>query len=292
MLRSVKRLSFVLLVLAVTGSLAAVAYARIDRESRARVIETSGSFHSHALARRVSYAIYLPAGYPSSGLRYPVVYFLHGLPASKTAYQQLGWVGDSLSRSTRQAILVVPQAAGDDDSDPEYLDWGPGKNWETALSVELPTYLDSHYRTIADRRGRAIIGVSAGGYGAAILGLQHPAEYAAVESWSGYFRPTDPTGATTLELGSKAKDDDASVHVLASKLARQFAAYPTFFGFYVGKDDPTFVSDNLELEHELVAAGVTHMFAVYPGGHSTSVWTTHAVQWLGLALKHLQRPTA
>jgi enterochelin esterase-like enzyme len=158
--------------------------------------------------------------------------------------------------------------------------------------VELPAYVDAHYRTIAERRGRAIVGVSAGGYGAAILGLHHPAEYAVVESWSGYFRPTDPTGTITLELGSKAKDADASVHVLASKLSRQFTAYPTFFAFYIGKQDPTFVPDNLKLDRELVAAGVTHTFAVYQGGHTTSFWSAHAVRWLDLALEHLQAATA
>ena len=45
------------------------------------------SFQSHALASRVHYMVYLPAGYATSGRRYPVVYVLHGLPASPTAYQ-------------------------------------------------------------------------------------------------------------------------------------------------------------------------------------------------------------
>jgi hypothetical protein len=50
------------------------------------------------------------------------------------------------------------------------------------------------------------------------------------------------------------------VHVLVSRLKRQFRRYLTFFGFYVGQSDPTFVSDNLRLDRELTAAGISHLF--------------------------------
>jgi S-formylglutathione hydrolase FrmB len=43
----------------------------------------------------------------------------------------------------------------------EYLDWGTGRNWETAIAHELPRYVDARYRTIRDRRGRAFVGLSA-----------------------------------------------------------------------------------------------------------------------------------
>src|ERR1051326_4392626 len=172
----------------------------------------SAGFRSHGENSRLHFLIAVPDGYATSGLRYPVVYFLHGLPASPTSYQTLTWVSDALEQTGRQAILVVPQAASSTVSDPEYHDWGPGKNWETALASELTKYVDAHYRTIANRGGRAIVGYSAGGYGAAILGVHHPAEYSVIESWSGYFRPTDPTGQKTLDVGSKTDNDDASVH--------------------------------------------------------------------------------
>ena len=43
---------------------------------------------------------------------------------------------------------------------------------EEFLGRELPEYIDSHYRTVTDRRGRAIAGISMGGYGATLLGDQ------------------------------------------------------------------------------------------------------------------------
>jgi S-formylglutathione hydrolase FrmB len=251
---------------------------------------TTSAFRSRALNSRLHFLIELPDGYATSGLRYPVIYFLHGLPASPTSYQTLAWVERALEATGRGAILVVPQAASSGSSDPEYHDWGPGKNWETALAVELPKYIDAHYRTIANRSGRAIIGLSAGGYGATILGVHHPNEYAVIESWSGYFRPTDETGENTLDVGSKADNDNASVHALLARIKAQFRRYPTFFGFYVGRSDPTFVADNLRLDRELTAARVSHLFELYAGGHATTLWRSHAVAWLTLAIDRLQAP--
>lgn len=208
-------------------------------------------------------------------------------PPAPDAYKSVAWVGQALAGAGKPAILVVPQGARRRNGDPEYHDWGPGHNWATALAVELPRWIDGHYRTIADRNGRAIIGLSTGGYGAASLGLSHPAEFSVVESWSGYVEPTDPTGTKALDLGSQQANDAASIHRQVSALARQFRRYPTFFGFYVGRSDPTFVEENVELNRELSSAGVPHVYAVYPGAHSTSLWSTEAPYWLRMALNHL-----
>ena len=110
-----------------------------------------------------------------------------------------------------QAILVVPQGARGGDTDPEYLDRGPGRKWATAIARELPRVIDARYRTIASRQGRALIGLSAGGYGAMHLALDHLAAFSVVESWSGYFHPTDPTGPQGLDLGSPGQRP-ANVH--------------------------------------------------------------------------------
>jgi len=248
----------------------------------------AGSWRSVAVKGRLHFTVYLPAGYGSSGLRYPVVYFLHGLPAGPNSYQSASWVAGALEGTARKAILVVPQATRNAGDDPEYHDWGPGSNWETALAVELPAYVDAHYRTIASRSGRALVGISAGGYGAAILGFHHLAKFGVIESWSGYFRPTDPTGKDTLDVGSDADNAYASVHVLATKLTNQIRRSSPFFAFYIGASDPTFVADNKTLDRELSAAHLEHVFAVYPGGHSTALWASHATHWLAMGLNHLE----
>src|SRR5207248_11238460 len=89
---------------------------------------------------------------------------------------------------------------------------GPGRNWEQAVSRELPAYVDSHFRTIPDRRARALVGLSAGGYGAVTFAFHHLESFGVVESWSGYFHPTDPSGRKTLDLGSARRNRRANLH--------------------------------------------------------------------------------
>jgi S-formylglutathione hydrolase FrmB len=248
------------------------------------------SFRSVAIGGKLRLAVYLPPGYATSGLRYPVVYFLHGLPAGATSYRGISFLRQALEASGRGAMIVAPQGARFGDTDPEYLDWGPGRLWETAISREVPAYVDAHFRTIPDRRARAIVGLSAGGYGAVLVALHHLGRFAVVESWSGYFHPTDPQGLQALDLGSSARNAHASAHALVSSLRTSFARRPTFFAFYVGRGDDRFRDENERLHRELTAARVPHLFELYRGGHEQAVWTAHARAWLGLALNHLLPP--
>ena len=253
--------------------------------SGARAVDTS--FSSVALGGRLHYVVYLPAGYATSGLRYPVVYFLHGLPAASTSYRSVGFVERALDQKGRAAILVVPQGARQGERDPEYVDHGPGDDWGTAIALELPHAIDSHFRTIPDRRGRALIGNSAGGYGAMHLALRHLDRFAVVESWSGYFHPTDPTGTKPLSLGSPGRDARADVHEQIAAAQARLRSQRLFIAFYVGRADTRFRAENVQFDRELTAEGIPHVFRVFRGGHTLRLWREHAREWLGLALDHL-----
>jgi putative tributyrin esterase len=266
-------------------SVAAAAVASAAGATSMRELDTG--YRSVALDGTLHFRVYLPAGYDTSSLRYPVIYFLHGLPAAPDGYRGAGFVAQALGRP---AIVVAPQAARRGETDPEYLDGGRGHRWETALAVELPRIVDARFRTIANRNGRALIGLSAGGYGATLLGLHHLDEFAVVESWSGYFHPTDPSGTKPLELGSADADRHANAHAYVPTLRGRFARTPTLFAFYVGRDDDRFRDENEQLDRELRAAGVPHVFRVYPGAHTQTLWSLHAREWVGLALDHLARP--
>ena len=246
---------------------------------------TSGSFAS--AAGMLEYDIYLPPGYDSSGRRYPVIYYLHGLPAAGAAFHTFVYVAQALETAQLGAIVVAPQASTDEDRDPEYLDAGPGSEWDTAIAVQLPQVIDRTFRTIADRSGRAIVGVSAGGYGAMLLGLHHLRLYSAIESWSGYFHPTDPRGTRSIDSRPWL-----SAHSFVASLPRAFAVHPTFLGFYVGADDRLFRTENVEFARELSRARADFLFRIYPGGHSQRLWTAQAPYWLALLLKHLAPPQA
>jgi enterochelin esterase-like enzyme len=247
------------------------------------------SFGSRALGSRLALVVYLPPSYRAGHERYPVVYFLHGLPASPVAFRHVGFLARTLDGLRARAILVAPQGARDGDSDPEYLDWGPGRNWETAIAKEVPAYVDRRFRTIANRRGRALVGLSAGGYGAVLLALHHLSDFSVVESWSGYQHPTNPAGTAPLDVGSSTANRRANAHTFVPQLHRAFRRRPTFFAFYVGRGDARFRAENERLHDELEAAGVPHLFELYPGAHEQRVWSAHARSWLALAVDHLAR---
>lgn len=266
---------------------AALAVASSAPAASARTVDTR--LPSKALQGAVHARIVLPAGYDGSRTRYPVIYFLHGLPAGPSTYDRSHWLERELATLHRGAILVEPQGARAGDTDPEYLDWGKGRNWETYVATELPHWVDAHFRTIANRSGRAIVGLSAGGYGASLVGFDHLETFSVIESWSGYFHPTDPTGTQSLDRGSAAANAKASVHDLIADDVHA-GRLPTFFGFYVGRGDTRFRAENVQLDRELDRARVRHVFAVYAGGHTTALWQAHAASWLGMALNHLAQP--
>lgn len=164
--------------------------------------------HSAALGVDKTYLVYVPAGYDSApGKRWPVFYYLHGLTSPETEWVQLGKLDEAADRLALGALVVMPD--GDDGfylDSPTPIDYdacqrdGGGlyrpdadrdatcvraRAYETYIARELVAEIDGKYRTIATRAGRAIAGVSMGGYGALALALRHPDEYAAAASHSG-----------------------------------------------------------------------------------------------------------
>jgi enterochelin esterase-like enzyme len=283
-----------LLLIALVGTAALLSVVKPSPSSATTLQGTISysSFTSAALKGTMHYSVYLPAGYATSSQRYPVVYFLHGLPATATAYRSIEQLAAAVEASAHPAIVIGVQGARAGDTDPEWLNWGAGRNWETATAKELVKTVDARYRTIASRVGRVLIGISAGGYGATLIALHNPGIYGAVESWSGYFHATNPEGTAALELGSTEADDRANAHKLLPAAKRLLSAYstPTYYAFYVGAGDTRFREENLEFAAELRRAGLSVVFRVYPGGHNWELWNAHATSWVGTALSVAAKP--
>ncbi len=136
-----------------------------------------------SIGRKTAYNIALPADYETSGdKRYPVLYLLHGFSSNYTAWASLG-AGRTLRN--RDLIIVMPDAGNS-----WYLNWaesseGQKNAWEDMIIKDLIGHVDANYRTIASREGRAINGLSMGGYGALTLGLRHPEMFCSIGSHSG-----------------------------------------------------------------------------------------------------------
>ncbi len=147
------------------------------------------SVASHALARTVDARILLPNGYDSHpARRYPVLYLFHG-----TSGRASDWIrtGDATRTTAHRPLIVVMADAGfDGDGGGWFTNWfnggdfGPPR-WETFHIDQLVPWVDSNLRTIAARRGRAIAGLSQGGFGALSYAARHPDMFSAVASFSG-----------------------------------------------------------------------------------------------------------
>ncbi|MFL5865440.1 MAG: alpha/beta hydrolase [Solirubrobacteraceae bacterium] len=291
--RLLKALAFSIAVLLASGSAAAVVLASKPSRPRAGAPATAPAralsigCWSPALSGTMPARVYLPAGYAASrGRRYPVVYFLHGLPARPTSYTTNAFVASALASVGERAIVVAPQGARGSGDDREYLDWDAAEDWPQAIAGDLPKCIDARFRTIADRYGRALVGLSAGGYGAMNIGLRNLHTFGAVQSWSGYFVATDPSGTHLLNLGSPRANAAATVpHGPALRSALR--SEPMQIAFYVGLQDTRFLQMNRQYDGALRRNRVGHVFHTYPGGHSVALWRAQARAWLRLSLDWL-----
>ncbi len=219
-------------------------------------------------------------------VRNRVIYFLHGLPATPQSYTQNAFVARSLLGTPEPAIVVAPQGARNPGDDREYLDWWPTEDWPRAIARDLTGCIDRRFHTLANRTGRALIGLSAGGYGAFNVGLRNLQTFGVVESWSGYFVTTDPSGLHVLKLGSPQAQRAAAVPDGAG-LAAAMARWPPLIAFYVGEADNRFLDMNRAFDSALRRHHIPHLFRTYAGGHIGALWQSQAPAWLRMALSYL-----
>jgi S-formylglutathione hydrolase FrmB len=139
-------------------------------------------YDSPAVARKLKFRICLPADYETSTKRYPVLYLLHGFSGDYTSWNKFE---PEKAAEPYGMILVQP-----DYGNSWCVNWsesaaGQKNNWEDAIIKDLIPYIDSHFRTIAAREGRAINGISMGGYSALTLGLRNPELFCSISGHSG-----------------------------------------------------------------------------------------------------------
>lgn len=140
-------------------------------------------FFSPAVQRTMKYDIVLPPGYAEGGKHYPVLYLLHGYMQNYTVWgRNLG--ATFYARSLGELILVLPDAGNT--WFVNYATSVEGKDqWEDYLIDDVIGHVDANFRTVDDRAGRALAGLSMGGFGAFSLGLRHPETFISLGSTSG-----------------------------------------------------------------------------------------------------------
>lgn len=145
-----------------------------------RSLENTGG---ESTTRNVS--VYLPPNYDASADRYPVIYYLHGYTGKDTIYPGMKAILDEAVQRHKIRPFILVQA----DS---YTAYGGSfysnsvltGNWEDFLAKDLVAYVDSHFRTHANRESRGIAGHSMGGYGSFKIGMLYPEVFSSIYALS------------------------------------------------------------------------------------------------------------
>jgi enterochelin esterase-like enzyme len=242
--------------------------------------------------RRQPVDIYLPPGYSTHPRRrYPVLYLLHGFPGRPAAFLatvRMGVVQDELValHRARPMILAMPFGSTGSFTDKEWANGvRPHEGWETFLARDVVRAVDARYRTIHSGRGRAIAGLSEGGYAALNIAIHHPGEFRVVESWSGYQR-ADPVFSVFGHSPARLKRNSPQLTIGAAATRLQRAH--TYFWFYSGTGDRA-LKENNHFARTLARLQLPYRYSVVHGGHNWAIWRGRAVDAYLAASKRLPR---
>jgi S-formylglutathione hydrolase FrmB len=251
---------------------------------------STGKFHSASLGEDRAYTVLLPVGYdPGGPRRYPVLYLLHGKSGDHTDWSKR----TALREAVGNAPLIVVMPDGDDGW---YVDWADGVHrYDGQVVRDLVPHVDGAYRTLAVREGRAIAGLSMGGYGALKIALAHPDLFVSAASLSGAVRfPREgwDDGPKVFGTGPRSErlraDNDVLELALALRRTRPGWSGPALF-LDCGTED--FLYDaNARLRAFLREVDVPYEYHEEPGGHSWEYWGARLLDVLRFTLGRLAKP--
>ena len=175
------------------------------------------SLRSSALGKYVKCNVYLPDGFNAQGKTFPVIYLLHGLTDTYTAWMEKGNmkpVVDELitSGESLPVVIVMPDAGGPNPVDT----WNgyfnvPGRNYEDFFFQELIPWAESKYKAGGSKGRRAIMGLSMGGGGSTVYCQRHPDMFSSCFAMSAWL-DEDMIGQKPSKEGDRLYAVRKSVH--------------------------------------------------------------------------------
>ncbi len=214
--------------------------------------------------------IYTPPGYEAGTARLPVLYLLHGGGDSDDSWATVGRAGailDNLIAGGKAQPMIVVMPAGHISTEFHLVPGAPmGHDAfnEDLVSVVLP-YVDSQYRTVADRDHRAIAGLSMGGLQTLTIALNHSEKFAYVGVFSSGWFPN---------LLKDAEDTDIAQYRSAGK---------PFNLFWVSAGKYDIARDNSDASVALLnKAGIRTEVHESGGFHAWNNWRDYLAQFAPL----------
>jgi S-formylglutathione hydrolase FrmB len=255
-------------------------------------------FQSRLVSATLPYHVILPSGYRTAGTtRYPVLYLLHGWAGHYTDWITRTQVADYAAQY--RLIVVMPEG-----NDSWYVDSGgaPADKYETYILNELMPDVDKRFRTIQARYGRAVAGLSMGGYGAIKYGLKYPSTFVFAASMSGAFGVTRYTqnemGGSNWEpflkifgpVGSETRKVNDVFEITQGLSTARIASLPYFY-FDCGTEDAAqHVKPNRELSQLFLEKKIPHEYRELPGDHSWAYWDQQVQVVLQIAAAKMRAP--
>lgn len=240
------------------------------------------SLKSKILNMERKYGIYLPADYETSDRSYPVLYLLHGSGDDQTGWVQFGEANRIADNATKEGkcaamIIVMPDA---NTGTRGYFNSLTGDfQYEDFFFQELIPFIEKTYRVRAEKRYRAIAGLSMGGGGAIIYALHHPEVFAAacplsagnglqnIDSTKRMLSRMNPGMAdSTIDKYSRQNNGIELVNNIPANQTKAVRWY-----IDCGDDDPRSES-NAILHAAMNRKGIPHQFRIRDGGHTWTYW--------------------
>jgi S-formylglutathione hydrolase FrmB len=155
--------------------------------------------------------VLVPEGYEQqASVRYPVLYLLHGggTPTEPAGAKDWTTQGEAEQTTAGQPLITVMPSAGNGGW---YTNWRTAgaaapQKWQEFHIRQLIPWIDANLDTIAARNGRAIAGLSMGGYGAIRYAEHFPSKFAFVASFSGALDMLAPQQQRTIYYTELASD--------------------------------------------------------------------------------------
>lgn len=255
--------------------------------------------YSQAMQKEMPAAVVLPDSYSRVNKDFPVLYLLHGgrggfrdwltkVPDKKLVHRM----------ADQYNIIIVTPEGG---SLSYYFD-SPNvedSQYETFISKELVEEIDGSYRTINEKKGRVIAGLSMGGHGAFFIAAQHPELYSAAGSMSGVMDINPATWEVPKEfvqtrlgtferlLGPPEDSSKPYRDYTAVGLADRMKKNDVKLIFECGVDD-FLINTNRALHQKLLANGTPHVYIERPGEHSWDYWANALPYHLLFLYKELE----
>ncbi|MFA6702327.1 MAG: alpha/beta hydrolase-fold protein [Dysgonamonadaceae bacterium] len=236
------------------------------------------------MTRRIT--IYTPPGYESGKKQFPVLYLLHGMGGDEEAWMTLGRASqilDNLIATGKAApmIVVMPNGNVAQEAAPGESSKGfykPNFNLPHTMDgqmeetfIDIVNFIDNNYRTIKNKSGRAIAGLSMGGFHSLHISRYYPNTFDYIGLFSGAIKPNE-------------RNQSKVYANIESTLQKQKNNGYKLYWIGIGKDDFLYKA-NTEYRSELDRIGMKYTYRESEGGHTWRNWRIYLSEFAPLLFK-------